>query len=140
LFIGLNVVGGRVLDAGDWQARLEANINWVKVLMQANLPSNADGVVLMAHAKETLGKNIQYFFDPLVAFLLDPSNGVDGYPVLYLHGDGHAWLYDLNFLGAPNLLRIQHRGGTSQPALIMKVDTASSNNDPIMAFQYDRQL
>jgi hypothetical protein len=141
LFIGLNIVGGRVLDAGDWQVRLEANFEWIKDLMLDNLPSNADGVVLMAHAKETQSpsSNAVSFFNPLATFLSDPLNGVDIYPVLYLHGDGHFWKYDTTFLGVPNLLSIQHRGGTSEPVLIMKVDTASSN-DTATAFQYDRQL
>ena len=141
LFIGINIVGGRVHNQTEWKTRLLAEYNWVSEIMIENLvdTNTTDGVVLMAHAHPS--EEHSDFFNPFRVFLRDELE--NEFPVLYLHGDGHNFMYTPNYLNQSNFLRIQHEGGTIEPVLKIKAgpgrgpDGRSSVYD---AFQFDRQL
>jgi hypothetical protein len=136
LVFGLNIVGGRVHDIDEWKTRLTAEAEWVKAVVQMNIHSNADGVIVMAHAKPTEDHN--QFFNPLRRLIRDDlANEV---PFLYLHGDGHAYMYTRGFLNQPKLLRIQHEGGVRDPILKILADPYHLGSDVHSAFQVDRQL
>ena len=136
IVFGLNIVGGRVHDAAEWQSRLTALSDWVRTITLLNYPLYADGVFIMAHAHPTDDHNA--FFNPLRRIVRDDfGNEV---PFLYLHGDGHAFQYERGFLNQPNLVRMQHEGGTRDPILKIHADPFLQGNEVANAFQYDRQL
>jgi hypothetical protein len=78
MFVGLNIVGGRVHSSSEWTSRLTAEETWME--NQYKLPT-----VLFAHAEPT--KNHAIFFDKLIAYFkaLNPQ-----IPMLYLNGDLHT--------------------------------------------------
>jgi hypothetical protein len=118
LIFGLNIVGGRVHDRDEWDRRLSAEVDWIKSVTSANIPMNAAGIIILAHAKPTPAHSI--FFDGLKAFIKDDlANEI---PVLYLHGDGHSYFYNHYFLNEDNALQIQHEGGVRDPVLKIMAD------------------
>jgi len=125
LFVGLNIVGGRVHDAEEWQLRHAADLAWTR----ENLRRSAAGItslVIFGHARPA--KVHDDFFVPL-----SDTATEFGKPVLYLHGDGHRWTHDRPFK-AKNILRIQvDQGGIAPP---LKVTITS---DPARPFKFDRR-
>jgi hypothetical protein len=138
LMISLNVVGGRVHNDTEWATRLRAEYHWTKLVMDLNLldQRTADGVILMGHAKPS--SDHRHFFNPFREYLSSELD--DQYPVLYLHGDGHSWLYTPSYANQTNLLRIQHEGGTNEPVLKIFADPALLGPSVYSSFQYDRQI
>lgn len=127
LFIGVNLVGGRVQDAEEWRQRHRQNVNWV----QSNLKRFGEecrAVVVFGHALPT-ARHLDFFgpFTEDIARL--------GKPTVYIHGDGHRWIQDQPFPNAPNLTRIQvDQGGIAPP---LKITITEDPNEP---FQFDRRL
>jgi hypothetical protein len=136
ILIGLNIVGGRVHDTREWTLRLTDEIDWVRSIVRMNVPMNAAGVIIMAHARPTADHAL--FFDPLRDFIRDELE--NEIPVLYLHGDGHSFLHTPNFYMQPNYLRIQHEGGVRDPVLKILADPQKLGPEVYDAFQYDQQL
>jgi hypothetical protein len=126
LFIGLNIVGGRVHDANEWKQRHAENLEWTR----RNLRKFGDAVgsvVIFGHAKPN--QNHRDFFDP---FSKDAQKFAK--PILYLHGDGHRWIHDKPF-AAKNILRVQvDQGGIAPPLQV------SITDDPTAPFVFDRRL
>jgi hypothetical protein len=133
LFFGLNIVGGRVHDEDEWIQRLRDEYNWVVAIVQENVPLNAEGIIIMAHAHPT--SDHRHFFNPLQIFTRDNE-----IPTLYLNGDGHVFQHNENFFDRPNFLQIQHEGGTRNPILKILADPEVNGPAVTSAFQYDRQL
>jgi hypothetical protein len=136
LIFGLNIVGGRVHDADEWRLRLSGEVNWMRQIVKRNVPMNADGIIIMAHAKPT--SNHVLFFDPLRDFVRDELQNF--IPVMYLHGDGHDFIHTPNFYDQPNFVRIQHEGGVRDPILKILADPQKLGPEVHDAFQYDQQL
>ena len=125
LFVGLNVVGGTVLDADEWKQRHADGINWI----QRNLRKFGDDIgsmVVFGHA-QLISKH-----DDFIAAFCATAESF-GKPVLYLHGDGHKWKHDHPF-EAKNILRVQVDQGGSAPPL--KVTVTDDSSKP---FQFDRR-
>jgi hypothetical protein len=122
LFIGLNLVGGRVHSADEWKDRLNWEVQWTKSLILQYTQANA--VVIMGHANPT-GDHAQ-FFGPLKRFIRNVLQ--NGIPILYMNGDAHVWDVSKNFYDQSNFLRIQLTGGTTEPPLKMMVNASSLNN------------
>lgn len=143
LFIGLNIVGGRVHDPAEWTLRLTEQVAWATGLMKAHTTGNmvvdqVRSIVIFGHANPTAVHDS--FFVPLKTFIRDEL--ASDIPVLYLNGDGHLWSYDSSFFGLKQLLRIELTGGTTEPPLQLIVapsDDAVSNNAESV-FLYDRRL
>jgi hypothetical protein len=138
LFIGLNIVGGQVHDRDEWSARLSDLFSWTEQLILEHVVTNrsALGVIIMAHANP--GKNhATDYFNPLSDFIGGTLN--NEYPILYLHGDGHQWVYTTIFFGQPSLLRIESPGGTRSPPLKIFADPVGRGPSATDAFWYDRQ-
>jgi hypothetical protein len=136
LVIGLNIVGGRVHDEDEWLLRHSSEIDWVRSLIQMNVPTNAAGIIIMAHARPN--DTHRHFFNPLRDFIRDELQ--NEIPVLYLHGDGHKFLYNPDFYDQPNFLAIQHEGGVRDPILKILADPHKLGPQVFDAFQYDQQL
>jgi hypothetical protein len=125
LFIGLNIVGGRVHDKKEWKRRLAQDVQWVRSNLNRSGPT-VKSLVLFGHAKPN--KTHDDFFDEF-------NNDAEefGKPVLYLHGDGHVWIRDRPFK-AKNIERIQvDQGGKASPLIVKVTDHKC---DP---FQIDRR-
>eukprot|EP00542_Grammatophora_oceanica_P005853 CAMPEP_0194071212 /NCGR_PEP_ID=MMETSP0009_2-20130614/88588_1 /TAXON_ID=210454 /ORGANISM="Grammatophora oceanica, Strain CCMP 410" /LENGTH=360 /DNA_ID=CAMNT_0038724523 /DNA_START=573 /DNA_END=1655 /DNA_ORIENTATION=+ len=152
LFVGLNLVGGTVVDLdGAWHDRLIDNYRFLRDQMRRHVvprerlefgsygrkvnATSADGVVLMGHTQVTDSQSA--FFNPLRVLLRDEITDV---PFLYLHGDGHLWFYRLNQWNLPHVMKVQTTGGTVDPMLVMKVNPHLYPNTLALAFDLDRRL
>jgi hypothetical protein len=153
LFIGLNLVGGRVHNQTEWNNRLEDEIQWTISLMNNytsvmnrnsvnifHTQNNqyANRVVIFGHC-EPKPYHDRYFI-PLSNFIqYQLKNRI---PILYIHGDRHRWLYTPNFMEQSSFLRISLVGLAAERPL--KVDIMSTNyqNNTVdieSAFQIQRQ-
>jgi hypothetical protein len=136
LLFGLNLVGGEVHDATEWNIRLTTAAIWLKEIVGLFIPESASGVIIMAHAK--ISTDHTDFFDPLRRLVRDDwGNAI---PFLYLHGDGHGYRHRSGFLNQPNLLAIQSEGGVRNPILKILMDPYDNGPYAPNAFQVDRQL
>jgi len=108
LFVGLNMVGGAVINRGEWNTRLTQNGNWVQNLIRTHVVQSqqAKGVVLFGHAEPRSDHN--NFFLPLEAFIRDELK--NQIPILYLHGDGHWWKVVHPFYGQSSFLGVMAEG------------------------------
>lgn len=126
LFVGLNIVGGRVHDADEWKQRHSDCLAWIRVNLQQFGPA-VTSMVIFGHARPAI--NHKDFFDPFVEEAQRFSK-----PVLYLHGDGHRWVHDRPF-AAQNVLRVQiDQGGIAPPLKITVTDHL------IEPFVFDRRI
>ena len=125
LFVGLNIVGGRVHDEQEWKLRHAGCLDWVKSNLQ-RFGSEISSLVIFGHAKPT--KIHDNFFASFNKVAED-----FGKPVLYLHGDGHKWIYDRPFK-ATNILRVEvDQGGKAPP---LKIQVTNHLTEP---FVFDRR-
>lgn len=134
LFIGLNLVGGRVQSTSEWQKRLSWQVEWTKTLILQYTQANA--VVILGHANPTVDHSA--FFTPLQSFIANRLR--NRIPLLYMNGDAHEWHYQENFYSQRNFLRIQLTGGTVEPPLKAMVNASSQGIATQTCFLYDRRI
>ena len=125
LFVGLNIVGGKVHDEQEWKLRHAGGLDWGKLNLQ-RFGKNVSSLVIFGHAKPAKVHND--FFDPFSKVAKEFDK-----PVLYLHGDGHRWIHDRPFK-AKNILRVEvDQGGIAPPLKVMVTD------DPEKPFEFNRR-
>ena len=137
LFIGLNLVGGNVLNATEWENRLVSQLNWTQDLVRAYVADVAPAtgrVVLFGHADPS--QHHKAFFDPLATFIGTELGNM--LPFLYLNGDKHQWDYEENYKDQAGFLRIMLVGGTADPPLKVTIESTGTFETPAAAFVYDR--
>lgn len=141
LFLGLNLVGGRVHDALEWTTRLQEQATWTASVIGNHTGKSSEvpqvnAVVIFGHANP--GEHHVEFFRPLHQYIGEHLDG--DIPVLYLNGDGHEWLHEPSFLGHANFLRIQLTGGTVEPPLKLMVSNRKLDTDVYTSdiFRYNR--
>ncbi|HQY63267.1 MAG: hypothetical protein IPF92_22560 [Myxococcales bacterium] len=116
LFIGINLVGGRVHDAAEWATRLADDATWIDTQLALH-GASAYAMVLFAHAEPTA--NHAPFMTRYRAAV-----GAWGKPVLHLMGDGHVWRMDRPW-AEQNILRVEvEPGGAAQPIQVTVSSTA----------------
>jgi len=125
LFIGINLVGGRMHDVEEWGYRHRANADWVDHNLAA-LGAEAYAAIVFAQAAPR--RMHEDFFRRFV-----PAVEAFGKPVLYLHGDGHVWELEEGWR-VPNLTRVQ----VDQVNYGRPVHIAVSPHRPQAPFSYDR--
>lgn len=139
LFIGLNIVGGKILDQeNEWDPRLEFLANWTQELILEHVvrTKSANGVILMAHADPNKSDKNDLFFTPMAAFI---NNTLENrYPIMYLHGDGHEWRYATEFMDQASFLQVQHPGGVDPPVMKFMADPRRLGPNVSEAFWYER--
>ncbi|WP_298864512.1 hypothetical protein [uncultured Gimesia sp.] len=118
LFVGINIVGGLVHDPAEWKQRHADDLDWVRRNLR-RFGNEVSSLVLFGHAKPIAAHN-----DFFVPFSQDAIKFQK--PILYLHGDGHKWIYDRPF-AAKNILRIQVDQGGIAPPLKISVTDAKTN-------------
>lgn len=125
LFIGLNLVGGRIHDSAEWKQRHAENLEWTKDHLEQNR-GTIRSAIIFGHAKPTV------IHDDYFNGLCDAATQFNK-PILYLQGDGHRWIQDRPFK-AQNILRIQvDQGGIAPPIKVTVTD------DPQEPFVIDRR-
>ncbi len=125
LFVGINLVGGRVHDREEWDRRHKLDLEWIQQQIK-KAGDTISSLVIFGHARPA-GKHDD-FFKPFMKVAKD-----FGKPILYLQGDGHVWIHDRPF-DQKNILRVQvDRGGIAPPVLVTVTD------DPEQPFQFDRR-
>ncbi len=125
LFMGIHIVGGRIHDKVEWKRRHWEDLVWVNHLMD-RFGGEVERVVVFGHCLPK--KMHDDFFVPFAKRM-----GAWGKPVLYLHGDGHRWIYDRPFKGAKNVLRVQVDAGGKGPPVKVRVRMGGGE-----AFEFDR--
>ncbi|WP_157606152.1 hypothetical protein [Schlesneria paludicola] len=125
LFVGINLVGGRVHDPNEWKRRHAENLDWIRRYLERERNS-VTSAVIFAHAHPTA--HHQDFMDPF----FDVATAFEK-PILFIHGDGHKWIHD-NPYQAKNIVRVQVDQGGIAPPL-----TVSFTEDPRNPFVLDRR-
>lgn len=120
LFVGLNIVGGRVHDPAEWNQRLASNAKWLGKLVDEISPKT---VVIFGHANMN---NNPEKFEIFVDGFLSIANRYKK-PILYLQGDGHVWIDDRPWK-EQNIRRIQVDAGAN----ILKVTIDTSLDNPFI--------
>ncbi|MBC8402420.1 MAG: hypothetical protein H8E14_13105 [Candidatus Marinimicrobia bacterium] len=122
LFIALNLVGGRIHDQAEWDAMQQNAVDWIEQQLQRK---RLLATVVLAQANPD--EKHQLFMDQFLP-LVDKFK----YPLLFIHGDGHHWIYDDPWL-VPNLIRIQvDEGGIADPLQV----TVAGNKT--ISFEFER--
>ncbi|NOY61362.1 MAG: hypothetical protein GXO75_20810 [Calditrichaeota bacterium] len=123
LIIGINLVGGRVFDEKVWNQVLQADADWVKNRFQKNA-GNVYAAVICAQANPKSKHDL---------FMTQFRKAAKAFakPVLFIHGDGHKWIYTNPWLES-NIVRVQvDRGGIAPPVQV----TVSPNETPVFKFE-----
>ncbi len=125
LFVGINLVGGRVHDEIEWAVRQKQDLRWLTENLALH-SENVDSFVLMAQSMPSLP--LKEFFEGFEQLARKFAK-----PVLYLHGDGHRWLNDRPFRSR-NIYRVQVDQGSIAPPVLVKV-----TDDPYEPFKFERR-
>lgn len=105
LFIGLNIVGGRIYDQDVWDEVESHDIAWLSKHFAGN---QARAVVLLAQA-DPEGQHPRLYNK--LKELAETYSG----SILFIHGDGHKWMSETGW-AAPNITKIQvDKGGIADP-------------------------
>ena len=138
LFIGINLVGGKVHDSEEWQKRFEQNNDWIEAQFEKHSPS-IHAAVLFFQANpvgqgpiEGQVKNRYQPFCNRLSHICANS----GKPILLLHADGHKWIVDHPWKTAPNITRIQLDRINAQFPPVQFTITRSASEP----FKFDRRL
>lgn len=122
LYIGINLVGGRIHDQVEWD---EMQINAAQWIDDQTTRNNVDAVIIFAQASPD-EKHV------LFAEQFTKSINDFGKPVLFIHGDGHVWLYNESYL-VPNMIRVQvDKGGIADPLEV------TVKSDSLVNFKFNR--
>lgn len=124
LFVGINLVGGRVHDASEWTQRMSDDAEWVRSNF-SQFGNQVSHAVVFSHAFP--GGSRQQFADEFI-----PAAAQFGKPVLLLQGDTHSWVQDKPYTQAPNVTRIVVDSGGVPPIRVIVTD------DPKNFFLFDR--
>lgn len=124
MYIGLNLVRGRIVDQLEWNTRLDAQaIRTMDLIRNFKATGTGAGVVIFGHADpEVNGSNHARFFTPLTTFISTELR--NSLPILYMNGDKHVWDYDTIYKGQSSLLRITLQGTATQPPTLFTIDGA----------------
>lgn len=129
LFVGLNLVGGKVHSKKEWSERLNSNADWMESLLEKNKSKGLKALVIFGHANMNIHpKKFDVFTKRFRALAAQFSK-----PILYLHGDGHVWIKDRPWK-EQNILRVQVDAG----AQILKV-SVNTNSTKVFSFSQGKK-
>jgi hypothetical protein len=107
VFVGINLVGGRIHDAAEWETRHAQNAAWIKDVLERSSMRDVRAAVIFCQA------------NPFVLKPGDPKDKFKSFvesfrqtaaewrkPLLFLHADGHVWTDDQPW-PEKNIRRIQ---------------------------------
>jgi len=119
LFVGINLVGGRVHSQNEWNTRMQQDADWVDFQFQ-NKKSQVRAAVVFAQAGPD-NSNRDLFFNQFRA-----SAAAFAKPVLFMQGDGHSWKNDKPF-PEQNITRVQVNNGGEEDPVQVTVNTSTTN-------------
>jgi predicted phosphodiesterase len=137
LFIGINLVGGRIHNGAEWETRLNENEAWLNETVSKS-GSKVDSLVLFAHAITTSTLDQGVFISSHAAFTNAFCKVAREFkkPVLYIHGDGHIWIQDQPW-PEKNIWRVQVMQGGNEDPLMIKIVRNQSN--PFLYYRHSLQ-
>ncbi len=124
LMAGINLVGGRIHDQLEWDLMMRKAAEWIDEQFKKR-KDNVEAAVVFAQANPK--EKHKVFMDKFLSSVKSFKK-----PVLFLHGDGHRWLYD-NPWQLPNLIRVQIDQG--RIALPLEVSVSFDSDS---TFQFSR--
>lgn len=125
LLIGVNLVGGRIHEQSAWTDMMEKAGAWIGSQLSRNNNSVQAAVIFaQAHPREKHALFMEKFLQEVNKFEK---------PVLFIHGDGHRWLYNRPW-HLPNLTRVQVDQGRIALPLEVTVDVKVDS-----IFQFERK-
>lgn len=139
--VGVNFVGGRIHDAGEWRRRTADDLEWVRAqLLPAGRARRTPAAVVFCQANPTglLAKpEAKEFGRAFIDGVADAARRF-GKPVLLLHADGHRWIENIGWQDVPNLTRVQvDRVEPRFPPVQVR---AVRQADGMVSFSFDRRL
>lgn len=126
MFVGVNVVGGRLRDGDEWQRRHEDNLRWIDEQLSRR-GAGATHAVIFGHAEPR-----PYHGDFFTR--LEGMARVFDRPVLYAHGDGHRWRVG-RLVRDGHVDVVQVDDGNRAPPVKVTITT-----NPRRPFVFDRRL
>jgi Calcineurin-like phosphoesterase len=139
LYIGLNIVGGKIIDKVEWDRRLSSQATWVISLINSTvhqLKPSRPRVVLFGHADPKPAHDT--FFLSLKTYI--QGTLLNSVAILYVCGDAHKWKYQTKFYNQTSFTRITLTGTTKDPPLQLKVNATGLNWNLSNAFLHNRRL
>jgi hypothetical protein len=114
LFVGINLVGGVVHDATEWEIRHNANLQWIDANFQQH-KQNMKAFVLFAHADPDVPSN-SGFYEPFKEKVKKDYNKV---PVVMIHRNlgVEPWSWETEFENISNLSVIVVAGSVWPPLM-----------------------
>lgn len=138
LFVGVNVVGGRIHDPAEWRVRLPQSAAWIKQVLDQPASSDLRAAVIFAQANPFViraGEPKDKFKPFLVPFRQCAADWKK--PILFLHSDGHVWIDDQPW-PEKNIRRVQvDKWDEKFPTIQI---TVADTGDVKSIFQIDRRL
>jgi hypothetical protein len=132
LFVGINMVGGKVHDWQEWESRIEDDRQWLETQFKLH-SGNCSAAVIFTHANpgtkvdETFELKI-HAFGPVIQYLDKQTDEDFPKPILFIHGDGHKWIEDHPFPTAGDrITRVQVTAGGQEAPLQVEVTKDASN-------------
>jgi hypothetical protein len=138
VFIGLNLVGGRVHDPAEWAVRLPHDAAWIKEVLTRPAMSDVRAAVILCQANPFVIKPGEPK-DKFKAFLVPFREAAAEWkkPLLFLHADGHVWIDDQPW-PEKNIRRIQvDKWDTLHPTIQVTVE---DTGDAKSMFTFNRRL
>lgn len=138
VFIGINLVGGRIHDAAEWSARLPQDVAWIKEVLTRPATSEVRAAVIFCQANPFVLKpgDPKDKFKPFVIPFREAAAEWKK-PVLFLHADGHVWTDDQPW-PEKNIRRIQvDKWDAKFPTVQF---TVADTGDAKTMFSFNRRL
>jgi hypothetical protein len=141
LFIGLNIVGGTILDQNEWNIRLKEQYKWARYLIQLHMNNtivsrHKKRIVLFGHAYPR--KKHDLFFIPLSNLIKNEL--LNQIPIVYIHGDIHSWQNETNYMNQTSFLRISVVGEVQEYPLYVTINTTNPSKNPNDVFKFRRRF
>ena len=127
-----------MLDRGKFNNDLQQKAEFVKEMIDQHVVAgDAENVVIFGHAFPK--PDHEPFFGPLREYIQTHLD--NKVPILYMNGDYHFYQSETNYLGLPNVNRLQVSWGTIEPPLKVAVKASSSPSwNTTDAFSHDRMM
>jgi hypothetical protein len=109
-------------DSTEYGPRNEANLAWMRAAFDLAVSQNARGVLIVTHANwgSPYNDTSRSGFDDVKALLEQEARDF-GRPVAFVHGDTHKFRIDHPVSSAPNLLRIENYGPSSEHWIRLRI-------------------
>jgi hypothetical protein len=138
VFIGINLVGGRVHDASEWLVRLPQDAAWIEQVLTRDSMAEIRAAVVLCQANPFVLKvgDTKAKFVPFIT-PFRRSAAAWKKPLLFLHADGHVWIDDQPW-HEKNIRRVQvDKWDTKFPTIQVTVADAG---DAKSMFTFNRRL